>query len=82
MNVKTAKEWFQDLPEDFELCFSEQTAVVMNENGEDIEYVVVLDKPIIGMLMNDDTKEVRFFCEIKEDYLNKQIEAGKKWRKI
>jgi len=82
MNVKTAIEWLKELPEDFEICFSEQTAVVMDEDGEEIVYVVVLDKPITGMLMHDDDKEVRFFSEIQEDYLNSQIKAGKKWRKI
>lgn len=82
MNVKTAIKWLKELPDDFDLCFSQQTSVVMKENGEDVKYFVVQDSPIIGILKNDDTKEARFFNKIEEEYLNEQIEKGVNWRKL
>jgi len=80
MKIKTMIEWLKELPPDYEMCFSEYTAVVVNKDKE--EYFVVLDMPIVGMLKNDDTKEVRFFTEQSEERVIKQIEGGKNWKKL
>ena len=79
MEVKKMIEWLQELPGDYEMCFSEYTSII----GEDKEeYFVVLDCPIVGLLSNDDTKEVRFFTETSKERVIKEIEKGKKWRKF
>ena len=83
MNIKTIIEWFKELPPDYEMCFSEYTAMVVNEEDSTAEvYFVVLDMPIVGMVKNDETKEVRFFTEKSEKDVIKEIEGGKNWRKL
>ena len=82
MKNKTIIEWLKELPLDYDLCLSEQTAVVLDESEEAIEYTVVLDKPILGILKNDETKEIRFFTKITKEYLDGEIKKGNKWRKI
>jgi len=49
------------LPEDYELCFSEYTAVVADYQDDNESYFVVVDMPIIGIVKNDDNKEIRFY---------------------
>ncbi len=82
MKIKTMIKWFKELPPDYEMCFSEYTSVIVGEDSTSEEYFVVLDMPIVGMLKNDDTKEVRFFTEQSEERVIKQIEGGKKWRRL
>ena len=78
MKVKKMIEWLQELPPDYEMCFSEYTAVVAEEE----EYFVVLDCPIVGMLSNEGTKEIRFFTETSKERVIKEVEGGKNWRKF
>ena len=82
MKVKKMIEWLQELSPDYEMCFSEYTSVVAQEDGEQEEYFVVLDCPIVGMLSNAETKEIRFFTETSEERIIKEIENGKNWRKF
>ncbi len=83
MKVKTMIEWLEELPEDYEMCFSEYTCFVCEEGDSTAEeYFVVLDMPIVGMLKNDDNKEVRFFTKQSEEQVIQQIENEKKWRKL
>ena len=79
MKVEKMIEWLKELSPDYEMCFSEYTAII----GEDKEeYFVVLDCPIIGMLSNDESKEVRFFSESSKERVIREVEKGKKWRKL
>ena len=83
MKVKKMIEWLQELPPDYEMCFSEYTSVVaQEEDGEEEEYFVVLDCPIVGMLSNEGTKEIRFFTETSKERVIKEVEGGKNWRKF
>lgn len=83
MNVKTMIEWLKEIPRDYEMCFSEYTVVVVgNDDSTSEEYFVVLDMPIVGMLKNDDNKELRFFTKSSEERVIKEIEKGKKWRNL
>ena len=86
MKVKTMIEWLQELPPDYEMCFSEYTSIVVvdDEDSEDKgeEYFVVLDMPIVGLIKNDDNKEVRFFTKNSKEHIIQQIEGGKNWRKL
>lgn len=81
MNVKTMIEWLQELPGDFEMCFSQYTSVIMPTDSTD-EYFLVLDDPIVGMLKHDESKEVRFFTESSKERVIREIEKGKDWRKL
>ena len=81
MNVKTMIEWLQELPDDYEMCFSEYTSVGVPTDSTN-EYFIVLDDPIVGMLTHDDTKEVRFFTESSQERVLNQMENGKDWRKL
>ncbi len=81
MNVKTMIEWLKELPPDYEMCFSQYTSVVMPTDSTD-EYFLVLDDPIVGMLTNDETEEVRFFTESSKKRVIREIENGKDWRKL
>ena len=81
MKNKKMIEWLQELPPDYELCFSEYTSIVIPKDSTD-EYFVVLDMPIVGILKNDETKEIRFFTENSEERIIEQIETGKSWRKL
>lgn len=80
MKVKKMVEWLQELPQDYEMCFSDYVSIISEKEKE--EYFVVLDMPIIGMLKNDDTKEVRFFTQNSEERIIKQIEGGKNWKHL
>jgi hypothetical protein len=82
MKVKKMIKWLKELPANYEMCFSEYTAIVVGEDSTSEEYFVVLDMPIVGILTNNDTKEVRFFTEQSEERVIKQIEGGKSWRKL
>jgi hypothetical protein len=83
MKIKKMIEWLQELPPDYEMCFSEYTAIVTDgEDSEEEEYFVVLDMPIVGMIKNDETKEVRFFTQMSSDTARRQIEGGKEWKKL
>ena len=83
MKVKKMIEWLQELSPDYEMCFSEYTAIVAQEDGgEQEEYFVVLDCPIVGMLSNAVTKEIRFFTETSEERVIKEVEGGKNWRRF
>jgi hypothetical protein len=82
MKVKKMIKWLKELPSDYEMCFSEYTSIVVGEDSTSEEYFVVLDMPIVGMLKNDDTKEVRFFTEQSEKRVIKLIEKGENWRKL
>jgi hypothetical protein len=79
---KTMIEWLKELPEDYDICFSEYTSIVVGEDSTSDEYFVVLDCPIVGLLKNDETKEIRFFTKTSEERVIKQIEDGKEWRKL
>ena len=82
MKNKTMIEWLQELPEDYELCFSEYTSYVYPSDSTDEEYFVVLDMPIVGILKNDENKEIRFFTQNSEERIIQQIEKGVEWRKL
>ena len=83
MKVEKMIKWLQELPPDYEMCFSEYTSVVaQEEDGEEEEYFVVLDCPIVGMLSNEGTKEIRFFTETSKERVIKEVEGGKNWRKF
>jgi hypothetical protein len=82
MKVEKVIEILQELPPDYEMCFSDYTAIVCDEDGEKEEYFVVLDMPIVGILRNDDTKEVRLFTQSSEERVIKEIEDGKEWKEL
>ena len=82
MNVKTMIEWLGELPEDHEMNFSQYTSIVVADDSTGDEYFVVLDDPIVGIIVNDDTKEVRFFTKTSEERVINQIENGKEWRNL
>ena len=82
MKIKTMIEWLKELPQDYEMCFSEYTSIVVDNDSTSEEYFVVLDMPIVGMLKNDDSKEVRFFTETSKERVIKEVEKGKHWRKL
>ena len=82
MKVKKAIEWLSDLPEDYEMNFSQYVSIVVGGDSTADEYFIVLDDPIVGILHNDETKEVRFFTESSEKRVIKEIESGKKWREL
>lgn len=72
-------KWLQELPSDYELNFSQYISIVIDSTEE---YFVVLDDPIVGIIKNDDTKEIRFFTESSEERIIREIEKGKGWKKI
>jgi hypothetical protein len=82
MKVETMIEWLKELPPDYEMCFSEYTAMVVEGDTTSEEYFVVLDMPIVGMIKNDENKEVRFFTQMSHETAIKQIENGKNWRPL
>ena len=82
MKVETMIEWLKELPSDYNMCFSEYSSMIVGEDSTADEYFVVLDMPIVGMLKNEDTKEVRFFTQNSEERIIKEIESGKNWRKL
>jgi hypothetical protein len=65
--------------EDYELVISEYSSYVP-ETERDEEYFLVLDDPIIGVITNEDNKEVRLVVNRSEGRVIKEIENGKKWR--
>lgn len=81
MNVKTMIEWLNEAPPDYEMCFSQYTSVVMPTDSTN-EYFIVLDDPIVGVLKNDGSKEIRFFTESSQDRVIAEIENGKDWKKL
>ena len=81
MNVKTMIEWLKELPGDYEMCFSQYTSMIV-PNDSTNEYFIVLDDPIVGMLKNDDTEEVRFFTESSQERVLNEMENDKDWRKL
>lgn len=96
MKVKDMIEMLEDMPQDYDMCFSEYTAFVPEEGegvkvvkkidkylDEDDEiYFVVLDCPIVGVLLNNETKEARFFTEKSNKEVIREIEGGKNWRRL
>ena len=56
MNIKTLKEYLQDVPDDFQVCLS--NAVAFGEKEE--AYEVILDFPIVGIAVNEEDSELRF----------------------
>jgi hypothetical protein len=68
--------------EGYELVISEYSSVVMNEDGKNEEYFLVLDDPIVGVITNEDNKEVRLVVSRSEERAVKEIENGKKWRPL
>jgi len=74
-------EWLEELPGDYEMCFSQYTSVVMPTDSTD-EYFLVLDDPIVGIITHDGSKEVRFFTESSQERVIREIENGKDWRKL
>lgn len=82
MNVKMMIEWLQELPDDYEMCFSQYTSLVVNQDSTGDEYFMVLDDPIRGIVVNEDNKEIRFFTVSSEERVIKQIENGKEWREL
>ena len=82
MKNKTMIEWLQELPEDYELCFSEYTSFVEPSDEDKEEYFVVLDMPIVGIIKNDDCKEIRFFTEKSEEHVIREIEKGVEWKRL
>jgi len=81
MQVKKMIEWLNELPPDYDMCFSQYTSMVVPSDSTN-EYFIVLDDPIVGLLKNDDTKEVRFFTESSKERVLAEIEKGKDWRKL
>lgn len=79
MKNKKMIKWLQELPSDYELNFSQYISIVIDSTEE---YFVVLDDPIVGIIKNDDTKEIRFFTESSEERIIREIEKGKGWKKI
>jgi len=69
MKNKTLIEFLQDLPEDYDVCFSKAFVVPMkDDDGKLDEYTVILDVPVVGIAEARDTKEIRFLVEdSKED---------------
>jgi len=80
MKNETLIEWLQELPGDYEINFSQYMTIVVGEDSE--EYFMVLDSPIVGILKNDESKEIRLFTQSSEERVIKEIEKGKKWRKF
>ena len=80
MKNGTLIEWLQELPANYEINISQYISVVIGEDSE--EYFMVLDDPIVGILKNDETKEIRFFTRSSEERVIREIENGKKWRKF
>jgi len=70
-----------ELPNDYDVNFSEYTSVIVDDDNEE-EYFIVLDDPIVGLLKNDDTKEIRFFTKSSSERIINQIESGKNWKKF
>jgi len=82
MKIETMIEWLQELPKDYEICFSEYTSIITSKDSTSEEYFVVLDMPIVGMLKNDKAKVVRFFTKESEERVIKEIEDGRRWKKL
>lgn len=78
MKNKKLIEWLKELPEDYDINFSQYTSVVDEENEE--EYFIVLDDPIVGILKNDENKEIRLFTKTSKERNIKQIESGENWK--
>lgn len=79
MKVEKMIEWLSELPQDYEMNFSQYTSIV---GDDEEEYFVVTDDPIVGYISNDDTKEVRFFTQSSDERVVREIEQGKDWRKL
>ena len=88
MNIKTMIEWLKELPDDYEMCFSEYTSIVIGPDDftevadSTSEYFVVLDCPIVGIVVNKENKEVRFYTKTSEERVLNEIEKGKIWRQL
>jgi hypothetical protein len=60
MKVKTMIEWLSELPEDYDMCLSEYMFLECDEDDEEGEsYIICLDKPIFGIVKEDEHKEIR-----------------------
>jgi hypothetical protein len=78
MKNKKLIEWLKELPEDYDINFSQYTSIIDEENEE--EYFIVLDDPIVGILKNDESKEIRLFTRTSKERNIKQIESGENWK--
>lgn len=80
MLVKTMIEWLKELPEDYDIVFSDYVSIVVpeeeSETGEEEEYFVVSDDPIRGLLRHDDDKEIRFFTQKSDQQVIRHVENG------
>lgn len=65
MNVGTMIEWLKEFPEDYELSLSEYAFMPDEEDNEEM-YIVCLDKPIAGLVQNDEAKDIRFLLTGKD----------------
>lgn len=79
MKVEKMIKWLSELPQDYEMNFSQYTSIV---GDDEEEYFIVLDDPIVGLLFNEDTKEVRFFTQSSDERVIGEIEKGKDWRRL
>jgi len=59
MKIEKMIEWLSELPKDYEMCLSEYVFLEGDEDEEE-GYIIVLDKPIVGIVKEDEQKEIRF----------------------
>jgi hypothetical protein len=80
MKNKKLIDWLSEYPDDYDINFSQYTSIIDEDTDE--EYFIVLDDPIVGILKNDDTKEIRLFTRSSKERVVKQIESGENWKKL
>jgi hypothetical protein len=84
MKVMELIELLKELPQDYDMCFCQYTSLVIPKGNldDDDVYFVVLDDPLIGLIHNDENKEVRLITSSSEEEVLKDMENGKKWKTL
>jgi hypothetical protein len=80
MKTKDMIDMLKGFDPECDLCISKYMVIVEPADSTS-EYFCVVDNPIIGVIQNDDTKELRFMVESSEERAIKMIEENE-WKKL
>lgn len=77
MDKKSFMKYVKDFPDDYDFVLGEYvTDFGEDENGEG--YMLIHDIPIVGVISDDETKEIRFICSSSSKKILDEIEEKNK----
>ena len=82
MNNKKLQTWLSELPDDYDVVFSEYTSIIEPTEKKNGEFFIVTDMPIVGLIQNNENKEIRFFTRQSEKDIIELIENGRHWKML